>query len=465
MKTVFLALSLGACTSGGGKGSPPTDSGDDSGLTHDSGPVDDTGAGTECGDDIPLESGLARTTLGVLEGTQVGGGWAYLGVRFGASPTGSERFLPPSPPTCSEELVQASTFGPACLHQDVQSDAQDIIGEEDCLMLNVWTPDDPADSLAAERAVLVFNHGGGHVAGSAVEGSDEYRLYDGAALAAELGVVVVTIQYRLGALGWLAHPALDAEQGTSGNLGLLDQRLAMQWVAENVASFGGDPDHVMLFGESAGAVDSCIHLASPDSAGLFSAVLMQSGGCGVTPYTEALAEGVAHVDDTSCAEASDVPSCLRDLPASELAALSQDPFDGGAVVGGGFGPVLDGERIAERPLTVLSSGRGNTVPVVLGSNSDETGRQVPLVFGEALYEATVRALVGADADAVLAVYDPDTMGSARQAWIQLSTDVQFTCPTRIMARALRDAHPAPACKQPPEPAAIRCNPHLMISAP
>src|SRR5262249_46588341 len=154
-----------------------------------------------------------------------------------------------------------------------QTQEGDLEGSEDCLTLNVWTPSEPAP---APRAVLVFIHGGGNTQGCSAQMTRRERIYEGNELAAREGVVVVTMNYRLGALGFLAHPALGVP---SGNYGLRDQAAALAWVHANSAAFGGDPARAMVFGESAGAMDTCAHVTSPRSKRLFTRALMESATC------------------------------------------------------------------------------------------------------------------------------------------------------------------------------------------
>ena len=428
---VLLALALVACP-GGGTFDDDDATTDDDDVTGD----DDDATEAPCGDGIELTTGRVLTSTGVLQGTADAGVWSWLGVPYVQSPLGDGRFAPPSDVVCAEDLVSAEQFGPMCPQLD---DTGDAVGEEDCLHLNVWAPD-----AAADAPVLFFVHGGGNVAGSTSQGGSTYALYGGSELAERFGVVVVTINYRLGALGFLAHESLTAEQGQSGNYGLMDQQAALRWVQANIAGFGGDPRRVLLFGESAGAVNTCMHLTSPGSAGLFSAAIMESGGCGAVSQPQAEEVGADHVEEAGCGDAEDVPACLRDLDADALAELSVSPVGGGLVTGGGFGPTVDGLVLVEPPLERIVAGRHNAVPVALGANADETAIFTPVGSPSAAqYASWVQAVFGVLADAVLAEYPLDDHPTARWAWIALTTDAQFVCPSRWMARGLAAAQAEP----------------------
>ena len=242
---------------------------------------------------------------------------------------------------------------------------------------------------------MVFIHGGGNAIGSAQAEVEPGRLlYDGAALAETTGNVVVTLQYRLGPLGWLVHPALDAEapDSRSGNYALEDLIAALKWVQRDIAAFGGDKDRVMIFGESAGGLNVCALLASPAAAGLFTSALIESGGCVADARSAALTTGTTLADNVGCSTASDVPACLRSkTPAQLLAALppvvsvagSQPPYQ----------PNVDGTLLPTAPLDAIRNGQHNRVPVVIGTNADETGREVPLTFSEEDYQAFLASTI------------------------------------------------------------------------
>lgn len=389
----------------------------------------------ECNADVAAADGLLRATTGAYQGINVGDTRAWLGIPFAEPPTGDRRFAPPAPHACVDGVVDASSFGPVCPQWDAER--TEILGDEDCLLLNVWAPPD-----AEGAPVLVFLHGGGNVAGSTSEVTSDVSLYDGAELAARTGAVVVTAAYRLGALGFLAHADLAADDGTTGNWALLDQIEALRWVQANIAGVGGDPAQVLVFGESAGALDTCALYTSPAAAGLFSAALMQSGACSATALPEAQSVGREKATALGCT-GDEVAPCLRGLDYTELAALSEDPISDLGVPGAGdFSPTIDGVVLPDDPYTILLAGGQNDVPFVIGSNAQETGQWAPTMTDEE-YEALVKSLAGFRADEILALYPVEDFDSARYAWIEITTDASFVCPTRRIARAAAGSQTSP----------------------
>ena len=427
-RLALLALLCGlACTPPKPTDLPDTadDSADDSAT--------DSADDSACGGDLSLAEGQARTDQGVLQGHRSGVTWAFLGVPFAAPPVGPLRFRPPEAPGCSDEVLDAADYAPLCVQRDEDGE---ISGEEDCLALNVWTPASlPASPTADALPVLFFIHGGANVMGGTSVEASGVPVYDGAALAERTGVVVVTAAYRLGALGFLAHPALTAEAGTSGNYGLRDQLAALQWVHDQIAAFGGDPSRVLVFGESAGAVNTCALLSSPAARGLMSAAAMESGACTQPTLAEREGEGEDKVALTDCASAEDVAACLRSLDADTLAALSDDVVSSyGVPSGGGFGPNVDGDLLPMDPMAALEAGARLEVPLIIGTNADETAQWVPTMTAEQ-YNSTIESVFGRLADRVLEVYPLSAYASPRWAWIALTTDAAFTCPARTIAAA------------------------------
>lgn len=435
---LVLALAAGCGGSGGPAG--PADAG-----------AADAGAG--CGGDVVPAPGRVFTDRGAVQGIAAGdGAWAFLGVPFAAPPVGDRRFRPPADVACRDDVVDADALPPRCPQLEVASPGADPVveGDEDCLYLNAWAPRDAVDDAAASpRPVLFFIHGGGNVQGSAVESVGDRLLYDGAALAAARDVVVVVAQYRLGPLGFLAHPALSAESpdGVSGNLGTRDQLAALDWVRRNAAALGGDPERVLVFGESAGAVNTCVLMATPASRGLFAAALMQSGGCGQPTLAAGEDEGVFWAGEAGCGGAADVPGCLRGLSLDDV--LLAVPSTA-SVIGGGAAPVdwrprVDGVVLPESPIDAMRAGRSHAVPFVVGSNADETGRDFPPVEDtDEAYRQALRTIYGLGdfgAGRVMDAYPRETFGTARAALVQATTDARFTCGARAAARAQAAGHP------------------------
>lgn len=393
----------------------------------------------------PTDPLIAQTDRGLVRGAVDGESLRWLGIPFAEPPTGALRWRPPAPiAACWTQPRAATEWTPSC-PQVPQSQTMPfdpmapIQGQEDCLTLNVWRPANlPAGTTLP---VMVFIHGGGNVVGSAGElSANGARTYDGARLAPRGNVVVVTVQYRIGPLGWLAHPALEGEPGGALNLALLDQIAALRWVQRNAAAFRGDPARVMLFGESAGAVNTCALLASPQAAGLFSRAAVESGSCIAVQTTEfAREQGQRFAQVTSCAAAPDVPGCLRALSLDAvLRALPAPVTISGldTAMTARWGPVVAGPTLPERPYDAMLAGRQNRVPLMIGHNTEEVGLTVPAIPTEAAYRQALTNLGGAMlADAVLAAYPVARYGTPRNALVQALTDARFGCQARAAARA------------------------------
>ncbi len=393
-------------------------------------------------------SDLVQTDKGPVRGFQAGQTYAFLGIPFAAPPTGPLRWRPPADPQPWSGELAATAFGPPCPQWD--DDAGAVIGNENCLTLNVWTP--ITATPGADLPVMLFMHGGGNVQGSASKVTGGIHLYDGQFLSERGGVVVVTLQYRLGALGFLVHSGLDGESeyGSSGNYGLLDQIKALTWVQDNIRNFGGDPSRVLLFGESGGGQDTCMLLTSPLAAGLFSRALIQSGGCVAKMAVERATEGVAFAEAAGCGSAPDPTLCLRDQTTTTLVtAIDTTPISNG-LVAQAFGAAVDGHVLPRPPLQTLALGEQNPVPVVIGSNADEMLPMSP-PMSTTLYNLLVHAMLnplqpgaGTEALALYPVGDqPGQYPTAREAYAALVSDGQFTCPARRMARLTAQASDDP----------------------
>lgn len=399
----------------------------------------------------PTIPGAVSTTEGPVIGEREGGVTRWLGLRYAAPPVGALRFRPPAAPKCLER-AHYSELGPRCPQRSGADldDLADLIGDEDCLTLNIWAPD------KAQAPVLVFFHGGGHIQGSAAETlPGGGLLYDGQHLARQNGVVVVTVQYRLGALGWLVHPALTAEDpdGPIGNRGLLDQQAALRWLRDNLHNFGGDPDRLTIFGESAGAVDTALHLAVPSSVGLFSGAIIQSGSPAARPLERALTEGEEAVAASPCANAADIPACLRGLTAFELLTALPGQIgigNPGLAQGlGNFGPVIDGDLLPGAPLDLIRTQRSQAPVVIVGSNTEEMAElfaaRIPTeaAYVQALRQALATPIALATGrpvddvlDTLLATYPVSAYDSPQLAIEDVYTDLRFTCPAVELLHAL-----------------------------
>lgn len=305
---------------------------------------------------------IVETASGRVEGTEEGGVRVFRGIPFAAAPVGARRLRPPQPAEAWSGIRDATRFGVwAPQLPPASSLTGEITGDmgDDCLTVNVWTP--AVD--AARRPVLVWVHGGGFTGGSGA-----MPLYSGGRLAGRGDVVVVTFNYRLGILGFLAHPDLtDPETGAAGNWGLLDQVAALRWVRDNIGAFGGDPGNVTVFGESAGSMSVADLLAMPVAEGLFHRAICQSGPPRAlsmsrteTVTAKLLAElGAAH------------PADLREVPVDRLlgahGAMMAKPGAGMLPVA----PVVDGATLPRPPEEAIADGASVNIPLIIGSNRDE----------------------------------------------------------------------------------------------
>lgn len=349
----------------------------------------------------------AETRQGKLIGEYAGQNAAvavFKGIPFAAPPTGQARWQPPQPvPGWTGERM-ADSFGPDCMQQPYPEGSffyrPARVSSEDCLYLNVWTAAEPG----ADRPVMVWLHGG-----ALTRGSGAIDTYDGTNLALK-DVVLVTVNYRLGVFGYLAHPELIAEspQFSAGNYGILDQIQALRWVQDNIQAFGGDPSNVTIFGESAGAWSVHFLTASPLAEGLFHKAIAQSGARmdmrmeldrQTSAGSSASAAGARLAEQLGAASLAD----LRAMPARELLDAAADASfrtDG----------IVDGWVLPAQPYTLFSEGRQNKVPVLVGFNSEEgttLGAGSGLPGTPEAYEARVRGIYGDLADMILEVYPAD----------------------------------------------------------
>ena len=335
---------------------------------------------------------------GVVQGAVEGDLAVYKGVPFAAPPVGDLRWKAPQPVTAWTGTRQADKYGPAC----VQSMGAPPPGgvSEDCLYLNVWTP---ATSSTDRLPVLVWIYGGGFNGGAT-----SYPVHDGARLA-KRGVVLVSLAYRVGVLGFFSHPELSAESPshTSGNYGLLDMIAGLQWISRNIAAFGGDPRRVTIFGESAGGIAVSMLCASPLAKGLFHGAISQSGGSfGPTNKNPQPGENMRVLAD---AEASGVEFSKVAGAASikELRALPPDKLlEARRGQRGMAWPIVDGYVIPGDQYKLYEAGRFNDTPILVGYNSDE-GLSFTRVKTAAEYAAGVRERYGPFADRLLAAYPAD----------------------------------------------------------
>jgi para-nitrobenzyl esterase len=357
---------------------------------------------------------IVRTARGALAGLELAGAvTAFRGIRYAQAPTGALRWRPPVAPARWPGVRCAVEFGPAC--PQAPSAAGSVYAQEpartseDCLFLNVWRP-----AAAVNAPVMVWLHGGALRRGDPASG-----LYDGQNLA-RMGVVVVTVNYRLGVLGYLAHPRLSAESphGASGNYGLLDQIEALRWVRDNIAAFGGEPGNVTLFGESAGALSAIELMSSPLARGLFHRVILQSGYLVSNPQLQREAFGQPSAQSVGERLGRELGTgdldALRAMPAASLVPAAD---------AAGFDPQasIDGWVLPRQVIECFDRGEQAPVPMIVGFNEGEVRslRPIflpPLPASAVDYESRVRSLYGELAPSYLARYPAtDIEGSALAA--------------------------------------------------
>ncbi|WP_328875497.1 carboxylesterase family protein [Streptomyces sp. NBC_00287] len=395
--------------------------------------------------DAGHDSVVVRTDHGWVRGAAGrDGGRVFQGIPFAAPPTGELRWRTPRPVAQWQGVRDATAAAHPCpqLPLRLLPDGGPVLpGEsnrtgstaEDCLYLNVWAP---AHTTGRPLPVLVWLHGGGNAYGA---GSD----YDGSALAPR-GMVVVTVNYRLGALGFLAHPALSAESGdrASGDYGLMDQQAALRWVQRNIGAFGGDRNRVTLGGQSAGSADTCAHIVSPTAKGLFQRAIQQSGSCAspgaVTALTLDAAErkGSGFAASAGCPDPTTAAECLRAVPVAELIRTA------GTGAASLWGPNTGPRVLPYAPQEAWAEGRVNAVPTLSGNTHDEyryfTALYVDLLGGGPLtpasYAALIRLQYGERAAAVLDAYPASAYASPNLAYSAVGTDQRFACPARSDSR-------------------------------
>jgi para-nitrobenzyl esterase len=390
-------------------------------------------------------AGVAATREGLVRGTLLDRGLQrHLAVPFAAPPTGELRWRAPQPAPARTRALAASDFGNACPQPVSEGGTQIGAQGEDCLTLNLWSPQQPP---AAPLPVFVWIHGGGFVQGSAGAMSPAgERFYDGTQLAAQ-GMVVVTLQYRLGPLGFISLREFfgeAADHPAAGNYGILDQVAALKWVRDNIAAFGGDPGRVTLIGQSAGATSVCALLGSPLAAGLFHRAVPMSSACPpmlaeldrpVGAREPAYAQGDRLLQASGCATAADRRACLRALSTATLLQLTQPSLGFGRVGGETFGLVRDGHVLNEAPGISIAAGRAHPVPLISGVTADELTTLLPAEFRTmtaADYQARLQQAFPQAWPQVLARYPVADYPSPWRAFVAVQTDLAFVCPARAV---------------------------------
>jgi para-nitrobenzyl esterase len=369
----------------------------------------------------------ASAVAGGAVDTGIGAGQEVLtfkGIPYAAPPVGPLRWSAPQPPLPWSGVKDATHFGADCMQTPyVISTGQKT--SEDCLTVSVWTS---TQYRSARRPVMVFIYGGAFIGGSAA-----YPLYDGTKLAAR-GVVVVGFNYRVGIFGFLAHPQLSAQspRKTSGNYGLLDQIAALAWVKKNIAAFGGDPERVTVFGESAGAVSIALLMTSPLGKGLFEQAILQS------PVVLPLA-GLAAAEQSGAAVGASIDS-LRKLSAEQILAHNGDFFprsDHNVMAAAFPSPIVDGYVLPVQPRKAFQSGAVNAVPAIVGVNADEgrmfsdEGSAGSVTDYQSWVQEKFGALLASD---ILRVNPATTASAAARARSAIIGDAMFVESARLISR-------------------------------
>jgi para-nitrobenzyl esterase len=367
----------------------------------------------------PLST-IVATEAGKVEGTQENGFKSFKGIPFAAPPVGELRWKEPQPVIPWDGVLKADSFACGC------SQPQDLRQSEDCLYLNIWTP---AKSANDKLPVMVWIHGGGFSMGAPLEPT-----YYGEKLTRK-GVIYVSVAYRLGHLGFLAHPELSAESPNkvSGNYGLLDQIAALKWIQRNISAFGGDPKKVTIFGESAGAASVSILCASPLAKGLFIGAISESGGYFRPTVQESRQDGNISLKG---AENMGVEFMKR-MGATSIAELRKmDPqefYKDQATGRYGFGPNVDGYVILDDQYKLYEAGKYNDVNVIIGTNSDEGGLFARPSEPDA-YKKGIEERFGDFAGKILEAYPGETEEQTYTSSADIARETMFGWPSWAWAR-------------------------------
>lgn len=439
--------SLDAATDGGGSpGAPALDAGGGDAMTDaalsavDAAP-DATIEPPRCAEPAPSGPGcFACTHQGWVEGAAESGTCMYLGVPYAKPPVGPLRFAAPEPAESWPGVRRSDAFGAACVQGMAGIDLSGAeTKSENCLFVNVWTPN---TAPAGPLPVMVFIHGGGFTGGAT-------NTQSGIGLVRKGPVVVVSMNYRLGALGFFAHPDLDATRAgaPSGSDGIRDQQLALRWVRNNIASFHGDPNNVTVFGESAGSSAVCVHVVSPGSRDLARRFILESGVCtrGVANGIEAIPRQTMYdltrrMADALCPDAADKLACLRGLPPETLMQWAPEDGGGGAAPALNWAPVIEGAGgvLPDHPNLLIERGEFHRGELIMGTNRNEYGlfQLIPTIFSIDQLREAVESQFGERTDQIMPLYASIAENDPNQAYVTLMTDVMFRCATRSFARML-----------------------------
>jgi para-nitrobenzyl esterase len=376
---------------------------------------------------------------GELQGAVQDGVLSFKGIPFAAPPVGDLRWRAPQPVKAWTGVRPATAYGHDCMQLPFPSDAAPLgtQPDEDCLVLNVWRP---SQQTPGKLPVLVWIYGGGFV-----NGGSSPAVYDGSQFA-KRGVVLVSFNYRVGRFGFFAHPALTKEspKGPLGNYAYMDQLAAMQWVKRNIGAFGGDPNQVTVFGESAGGMSVHMLLTSPLAKGLYQRAIVESGGgrSGLLPMRrlkEDVPNGPKSAESIGVAFAKSVGiegddaaalAALRKVPADKVVAGLNLASMGAAAATHVGGPLIDGQILVEAPEDAFRAGRNHKVPLIIGANSMDIGFSAAKTLDE------VFTPFGDDKDKARAAYDPNNSGDIRAVGTRVAMDRFMIEPARFVAKVL-----------------------------
>ena len=403
---------------------------------------------------------MIATMDGPVRGVATPQGRAFLALPYAAPPVGALRWRAPQPPAPWVEPRDATRGGALCPQAAIPGSGRQ---SEDCLTLNVYTP--AAAPAGARLPVMVWIYGGGYAIGYTAQ-------YDLSRLAQRQGVVTVTMNYRLGALGFLAHPALRAEGEGSGDYALLDQQAALRWVKANIAQFGGDPANVTIFGESAGGWSVCEQLAAPGAQGLFQRAIIESGAC-TSPdsaISQAAAEqgGQQMAADLGCGDPATAAACLRALPAKAI--LKAKPHRRGLLGKDSWTNAYGGAVLPLHPRQALEQGRYAAVPVIDGTNHDEARLFLDLnrfkggLYSARSYEKIIGDFFLDQTLKVLAEYADEAKRSYALAYVDVVTDSTFACPA-LTTNALLERRAPVYAYEFDDPEAVNSLPHAPFTPP
>ncbi len=372
---------------------------------------------------------------GTLEGVEADDHVRFLGIPYAAPPVGALRWRAPRAAAAWSGVRKADRFGPSCIQPPFAAvptvDRRAAGQSEDCLYLNVWAP---KLKPGTKYPVMMWIHGGSYVFGSGA-----WPSYDGAAFAAD-DVICISINYRLNYFGFFAHPALTAENadGLLANYGVLDQIAALQWIQRNIETFGGDPENVTVFGESAGATFTNLLMLSPLAKGLFHRAVVQSAPAFTRwRWLKSRDEGPSRVEAMGQTHAAAIGAAAQDCAALRAVPGDQVMGDLTKLWRANIGPIIDGVIVPSREAEAYAAGQQHRVPLIIGANSYEAS-----LMGA--YPASAESLIagaGADRAAVMAAYNPDGTRTLDQVAKDIYGDRQFVASMRYVAKQAAKAQP------------------------